>query len=109
MIRYLDIGCGNDYASVTKNYLHKVEYWGVDKSVYNNGTDDFNYMDRFIDADLEKSEIKEIPYGYFDVLVLSHVIEHLRNYSTVILNVIPKLSDNGVLYIERSTPHSMNF
>ena len=55
IIRYLDIDCGNHSASITKKYLHNVEYWGVDRSVYNNGTDDFNYMDRFIDADLEKS------------------------------------------------------
>lgn len=108
-IRYLDIGCGNHSARLSYKYLHNLEYWGVDKGTYNNDHEDFTAMYRFIDQDVEEYEFTDVPNAYFDIVVLSHVLEHFENYKVVISKVLPKLSENGIIYIETPTIQSTTF
>jgi SAM-dependent methyltransferase len=42
--------------------------------------------------------IDAIPWDYFDVVVMSHVIEHLSDPGGVLRDVLAKLSPGGVLY-----------
>jgi cyclopropane fatty-acyl-phospholipid synthase-like methyltransferase len=108
-IKYLDIGCGNHSARLSCKYLHNVEYWGIDNGNYNNDSEDFDFMYKFINQDLEKSDLSEVPDAYFDVIVLSHVIEHLRNYRAVLSIVLNKLNEGGILFIETPTVESTRF
>ena len=108
-IRYLDLGCGNHSAIRCRKYLPNLEYWGVDNGNYNNDVEDFKTMDKFINEDLEKSDLSEIPDNYFDVIVLSHVIEHLKNYKVTTSRVLTKLNEKGIIYIETPTVDSIHF
>jgi hypothetical protein len=108
-IRYLDIGCGNHSAMLSRKYLPNIEYWGVDNGDYNNDADDFKAMYKFINDDLDKSDLSIIPDSYFDVIVLSHVIEHLKNYEVTLAKVLPKLNEKGIVYIETPTIDSTRF
>jgi hypothetical protein len=42
-------------------------------------------------------------------LFFSHVLEHLLNYSDVILKILPKLNDSCVVYVESQNPESTHF
>ena len=66
-------------------------------------------MYRFIDQDVEEYEFTDVPNAYFDVVFLSHVLEHFENYKVVISKVLPKLSENGIIYIETPTIQSTTF
>ncbi len=96
----LDIGCGNHSPQITKLYFPKVNYYGVDITSYNNDELDFKVMKQFYHKDLEKDSIDDIPNNFFDVIIVSHVIEHLSNGLEVIDKLAKKIKTNGYIYIE---------
>lgn len=107
-VKILDIGCGNYSAIKTKMLFPLCKYYGVDKVInYNISKEDFQNMDKFWLLDLEKSDLKEIPDNFFDVIILSHVIEHVRNGNIVINRLSHKLKPNGIIYIEVPSYHTI--
>lgn len=108
----LDIGCGNHSSSKTKRYYPFCYYFGLDANKkYNNNEKDFAVMEDFYEIDLNRNieKTKEIPDNFFDVLILSHVIEHLNNGELVLKSLFPKLKKGGVIYIETPSPQTMHF
>jgi ubiquinone/menaquinone biosynthesis C-methylase UbiE len=109
-IKILDIGAGSHSATITKEWFPKCDYTGIDlPGSYNNDEADFKAMDEFIEMDLTKLEFGRIPENKFDMVVMSHVIEHLPNGDKVIEGLIPKLKKNGIIYLEFPSPRSVNF
>jgi hypothetical protein len=97
----LDIGSGNHSASKTKKHFPNCNYYAVDiDKYYNNDEKDFELMKEFYEMDLTKLNFTDIPNNFFDVIVLSHIIEHLYNGDLVIEMLLPKLKSNGYIYIE---------
>jgi len=105
----LDIGCGNHSASIAKALFKNCRYYGVDRENYNNSDRDFSLMEQFYKVDLEHDSLGVIPDNTFDVIMLSHVIEHLSNGLTVIAKLLPKLKQGGIIYIEYPSVRSLNF
>lgn len=99
-LKILDIGAGNHSASRTKEFFQDCEYWGVDKCKDYGNDDDINVMDKFCEIDLTTLQFSDVPDSYFDVIIMSHVIEHLPNGDKVIESLINKLAPNGIIYIE---------
>ena len=85
----LDVGCGNHAPSQAKAWFPFCKYYGIDKTRYNNCEDDFSIMEKFYCIDLVIDDLCNIPDNFFDVIILSHVIEHLPNG----LDVVKKLSE----------------
>jgi SAM-dependent methyltransferase len=98
--RLLDIGCGNHSATVTKRYFPNCVYYGVDKDNYNNDDRDFALMEKFYRIDLETGGLESLPNDFFDVIMCSHVIEHLHNGLEVVGKLSSKLAPGGKIYIE---------
>jgi len=97
----LDIGCGNHSATATKFWFPHCEYYGTDISrSYANDEHDFGLMAKFYEKDLTKLEFSDIPDHFFDVMLMTHVIEHLPNGDLVLEQLLPKLKQSGVLYLE---------
>lgn len=97
----LDIGAGNHSASKTKKWFPKCEYSGVDLDKnYNNDENDFKLMKTFYEIDLESLAFDEIPNGYFDFIMMAHVIEHLKNGDEVVAELLTKLKPGGYFYLE---------
>lgn len=65
-------------------------------------------MDRFFAADLERSELAEIPANHYDAIVISHVIEHLHDGLAVVGRLADKLKPGGWLYLETPSYRSYN-
>lgn len=105
----LDIGCGNNSPSRTKRWFPKCKYYGLDKEAYNNNKADFNLMEEFYNIDLQKGNLNVVPNSYFDVAIISHVVEHLRNSLDVLAEVLKKVKIGGKIYIEFPSPRSQYF
>jgi len=97
----LDIGAGNHSAKKTKLIFPACKYYGLDNTVdYNNDKNDFNLMEQFYKIDLNDLLFDTIPDNYFDAIIMSHILEHLSNGDIVLNELIKKLKNNGIIYIE---------
>lgn len=105
--RLLDVGAGEHSCTKTKEILPACEYYGLDiNRDYANSPADFGQMAGFFEMDLTRLAFDPIGNGFFDAILMSHVIEHLRNGDAVIRGLIPKLKPGGVLYVEFPGPRS---
>jgi len=97
----LDVGAGSHSATKTKAIFPNCEYHGIDITKnYENDAEDFKAMSGFYELDLTALQFESIPNNYFDVIVISHIIEHLHNGDKVIEGLLPKLKKGGYIYIE---------
>lgn len=108
--KILDIGCGNNSAAKTKLWFPKCIYHGLDKvKDYNNLDSNFELMEKFYEVDLTICQLDEIPNEFFDVIMMTHVIEHLSNGDVVLVNLLSKLKEGGYFYIEYPSFKSTKF
>ena len=91
----LDVGCGNHSPSLTKFFFPKVNYYGIDKEFYNIDDNDLKCMKKFYKKDLEKDDLEDIPNNFSDVVIMSHIIEHLDNGLFVIEKICQKIKQGG--------------
>ncbi len=108
----LDIGCGNHSASKIEVYYPNCKYYGLDVNKnYNNDERDFLAMDDFYEIDLNKEpeKLNIIPNNFFDVIIMSHIIEHLKEGEKILLTLTSKLKKGGMIYIETPAPKTAKF
>ena len=106
----LDVGAGSHSATITKQWLPGCHYTGIDISRnYGNDESDFKAMDEFVEMDLTKLQFDRIPENKYDMIVMSHVIEHLPNGDKVVEGLLSKLKKGGIIYLEFPSPRSVNF
>lgn len=107
---FLDVGCGNKSATYTKRFFPKCRYFGIDNMKnYNNEAEDFDLMEKFYEKDISQLKFEDIPNNFFDTIMITHVIEHLKNGEEVLIALLPKLKAGGVIYIEYPSAKSVNF
>jgi len=118
-VRLLDIGAGNHSPKVFRRWLPDCHYYGLDRQRgYDLDETDFQIMEAFYQIDLDTLQFESVPDAFFDVIVFSHVIEHLPEGDKVVEGFFPKLRDGGMVYIEYpgerslrlpSMPMTLNF
>jgi ubiquinone/menaquinone biosynthesis C-methylase UbiE len=97
----LDVGAGSHSATKTCSIFPKCNYYGIDiTKEYENDENDFKAMKGFYQMDLTKLQFDVIPDNFFDVIIMSHIIEHLHNGDMVIQGLTKKLKRGGKIYIE---------
>lgn len=97
----LDVGAGSHSATKTKALFPNCAYYGIDITrEYENDESDFKAMSGFYQMDLTQLDFQSIPNDFFDVVIMSHIIEHLHNGDKVIEGLLPKLKKGGYIYIE---------
>jgi SAM-dependent methyltransferase len=107
-LRMLDVGCGAHAPTKVKRYFPDCEYHGVDIDDRSLDECDRAFMKRFYAIDLDRDMLDDIPDCYFDVIVLSHIIEHLQHGLDTILRLTHKLKAGGCIYIEFPGVRSLN-
>lgn len=109
-LKILDIGSGSHSSTITKKWLPNCHYTGVDRDAnYDNTPEDIKNMDDFIQLDLTELEFEAIPDDTYDVIIMSHVIEHLYNGDKVLPLLFKKLKRGGLFYIEFPCEASASF
>ncbi|MBI2428797.1 MAG: methyltransferase domain-containing protein [Ignavibacteriales bacterium] len=108
-IKILDVGAGSHSASITKKWYPECEYHGIDRvKNYQNDERDFKLMDAFYKMDVTMLDYSTIPSDYFDVIIMSHIIEHLQNGDKVIEGLLSKLKQGGIIYTEFPSRKSLS-
>jgi ubiquinone/menaquinone biosynthesis C-methylase UbiE len=108
--KVLDVGCGNHSATHFKRVFPNIRYFGIDKDIYNTNQTDFDNMEKFYQIDLtDVDALAQIPDDEFDIIVMSHVIEHLKNGEEVVRTLLKKFrqSAGGILYLEFPSVRSL--
>ena len=105
--RLLDVGCTNKSSLLAKFWFPECEYHGVDLTDAHITQDEKAMIDRFYQANLETSDLSEIPDGAYDVIIVAHVIEHLTNSLEVLGRLTRKLAKGGRIYIEFPSVRSL--
>lgn len=101
--RLLDVGCGNKAPYSTFDYYPDVSFSGIDWDDIPGKTD----MTRFYRCDLEANDLSIIPDSSFDVINVSHIIEHVSSGEQLLENLAKKLAPGGVIYIETPSERSL--
>lgn len=104
----LDVGCGNHSPSLTKSYFPSCRYFGIDILWYNNDDSDRTAMERYWEMDIDVVEnLTQIEDGFFDCILLNHIIEHTKNGLNILTKLSRKLKPGGVLYVETPSEKSL--
>jgi SAM-dependent methyltransferase len=97
----LDVGCGNHSPTKTKHWFPKCQYFGIDRALYNIDDADLRCVERLFLIDLDSTELDDIPDLFFDAILVSHVIEHLKRGLEVLHTLASKkLKPGGLIYVE---------
>ena len=107
-IKLLDVGCGAKASEIAKFSLNLLTYDGVDNQVWQGDQSSYEDIDSLYDIDVEKQNIDVIPDDHYDVIIVSHLIEHIQNGEELIERLCSKLCVNGVIYIETPSPKTLN-
>jgi len=104
----LDLGIGDHSPSITKHWFPRCTYHGVDRRPLPDDHPDRAFIDEFTVMDLDTADLKELPDDHFDVIVASHVIEHLLNGLSLLERVARKLKPGGKIYVEFPSLRSLS-
>ena len=98
-IRILDIGCGNNSPSVTKRWFPSCHYTGADIQRYNLSGKDDAAMDAFYLLGADGTGYDAIPDADFDLVILNHVLEHMKEPGPILAALCTKLKPGGYIWI----------
>jgi len=104
----LDIGTVGGAVSMAKLWFPKCRYYGLDVIDNHLTAQDHAAMDGFFLADLETDNLDRLQDGFFDIIVMSHVVEHISNALDVLAILPRKLKPGGLIYIEFPSVRSLN-
>ena len=107
-VRILDVGCGNHSPRITRTYIPHCTYHGVQKSRWNLDAADDAVIDRLFTIDLDDADaLGAIPDSAYDVVICSHILEHLADPVAVVALLATKIAPGGMLYVETPSPRSL--
>jgi len=104
----LDIGTIGGAISLAKLWFPKSRYYGLDITEDHLTAEDRANMEGFFLVNLETDDLSRLEDNFFDVIVMSHVVEHITNALDVLAILSRKLKPGGVIYIEFPSVRSLN-
>jgi 2-polyprenyl-3-methyl-5-hydroxy-6-metoxy-1,4-benzoquinol methylase len=108
-VNILDVGCGPNGPLLAKKYFPKCNYYALDINNFKNSEKYRAIMKEFYHVNLETDNLTSVPEKHFDLIIFSHVIEHLSNGLDVIKKLTSKLNSEGKIYVEFPSPRTLFF
>ncbi len=106
----LDVGCGDHSPSMTKYYFSNCKYHGADiVEDYNLNLNDRKLMDAFYLVNTEGAGYENIQDNYYDVVVMNHVIEHMKYPQKILSQIVRKVAYGGLILIAFPSEKSLSF
>ena len=107
--RILDVGCGNHSPSRVRALFPDCRYEGVDRENWNRDQRDADCMDRYFPLDLDVVDLTGVlDREAYDVVLCSHVLEHLRDPGRVVADLGASVRPGGWMYVETPSSRSLN-
>ncbi len=106
-VRVLDLGCANGSPQATKRYYPQVHYEGATLAEGDLDAADRQAADRIILGDIRHEGVLAQAAGPYDVIIASHIIEHLETIGPTLAMLWRMLRPGGILYIETPAPRSL--
>jgi SAM-dependent methyltransferase len=106
--RVLDVGCWKS-ALKTKKYFRNCLYYGLDcldRSTI--GEDELEVTEEYYKINLDKDTLSGIAENFFDAVIITHTLEHIKNGLSVIKELSNKLKQKGIIYIEFPSVKSLS-
>jgi len=95
--KVLDVGCASGYtAEILVKKRCQVFGVEIDKKAVREAK---KHCKRVINADVERIDKLPFPNNYFDVIIYSDILEHLRRPDLVLSNFKKYLADDGLLIV----------
>jgi hypothetical protein len=105
-LKILDIGLDNASLSRARlAYPNAKVYHGLDISDLNETEQ--SQIDRFFQIDLDKGDLGELEDGFYDLIIMNHVIEHLEKGLDVVYALSSKVANQGSFFIEFPNVNSL--
>lgn len=105
--RVLDVGCGaGDNAALVKSRHPECEVYGITHSSSEASIAE-KFMSKCWVMDIESDLPEELRAEKFDVMIFSHVLEHLRNPDVVVARFLQMLTSGGQTLI--AVPNVLSF
>ena len=106
--RVLDVGCAKS-ALKTKKYFRNCHYYGLDYLDRSQvEEDELGAMEQYYKIDLDKDALFDLTDNFFDAIIMSHTLEHIKNGLSVIEGLGDKLKEKGIIYIEFPSVRSLS-
>jgi ubiquinone/menaquinone biosynthesis C-methylase UbiE len=106
-LKVLDVGCGNHSPATTKLWWPHCEYSGLDRSFEGYSAADLGALDHAYRIDCSSESLSVLPDASFDVIIVSHVLEHLANGLEILKQLATKLTPGGYIYVESPSARSL--
>jgi len=106
-LRVLDVGCGNHAPATTKLWWPRCEYSGLDRSFDGYSARDLSALDHSYLLDCRCQPLSALPDASFDVVIASHILEHLPNGVALLQQLSAKLAPGGHVYVEFPSVRSL--
>ena len=103
----LDIGSGKGGLFFWKEYIEPVRTDLKMTTLDLQEGEYFNYYENYVLFDLDNGDIP-LPEDSFDYIILSHLIEHVSDWRSLIEKCNKVLKDRGILYIETPSKHTID-
>jgi len=103
--KILDVGCASGSPQIAKRAFPRGHYTAID--MVPPDEDMAPYIDRFVQMDAGSLDYSALADGDFDIVILSHVLEHIRNGEAVLASLLPKVRVGGVVYVEYPSTNSL--
>lgn len=96
-ISIMDVGCGNGVLLERLNKLGFTNLYGVDPS-----PSCVNIINKLLNKKAQLGTITNIPFDNIkvDIIILSHVLEHVIDLQLSLKNIDNKISKGGLIYVE---------
>ena len=90
--KVLDIGCSN---GVFLDLFKNSETWGIEPSSSGYGIK--NVKHKIIHDYFEKARL---PQNYFDLVIMNHTLEHVKDADIVLIKIYKLLKKGGILFVD---------